>query len=98
MKITDFEKKIQEEFDKDLNIRPNKNADDIAGIYLGNNYISIAVPPVDIYEDKNKGYTDNYGHPYRTIDEVLEILPAKIAKIKGILKDDPELLGNSYMK
>lgn len=88
MLINDFEKKIQSEIDSDLNIRTNKNSDDIAGIYLGDHYIGVSVPPKEIFEEKNGGYKDSVGHTYRTIGEALEIIPPKIAKTRRNIEEE----------
>ena len=55
MLISEFESKIKE-IDPDLNIRTNKKSNDIAGIYWNDIYVGIAVPPVEIFEEENKGY------------------------------------------
>ena len=87
MKITDFEKKIQDEIDPRLNIRINPNSDDIAGVYLGDTYMGIAVPPQEIHEEFTPKYCDSRGYPYRSIKMVTDIISGKIDKFS-----DPEVI------
>lgn len=85
MKIQEFEKKIQEEIDSELTVRPNPNADDIAGVYWRDLYISVAVPSGEIREEYSKDYTDNLGHPYRNIQMAMDQIAGKLPKFQ-----DPE--------
>lgn len=85
MQIQDFEKKIQKEIDSELSIRPNPNADDIAGVYWKDLYISVALPPQEIREVYSKDYTDKMGAPYRSIDMAMDHIKAKLTKFQ-----DPE--------
>lgn len=87
MLITDFEKKIQEEIHADLSIRINPNSDDIAGVYLGNTYMGIALPPQEIRDDFSPKYVDKRGYPYRSIPQALDIINGKLAKFQ-----DPEVI------
>lgn len=66
MKIKDFEKHIQDTIDKRLSIRINPNHDDIAGVYLDEVYLGVAVPPKVIKTQIDPNYTDIHGHAYRT--------------------------------
>jgi hypothetical protein len=87
MTITDFEKKIQEEIHPDLTIRINPNSDDIAGVYLNNTYMGIAVPPQEIREEFSPKYTDKRGAPYRCIQQAEDIIKGKLTKFQ-----DPEVI------
>jgi len=82
MKITEFEEKIQKEVDPDLSVRVNPNAPDIAGIYYKEAYCSVAVPPDEIREEPDKNYMDKMGHQYRTIDQAINLLKAKLESVK----------------
>lgn len=85
MQIKDFEVKIQSEIDPELSIRVNPNADDIAGVYWRDVYISVAIPSNDIREDFSKDYTDKMGYPYRSIGMAMEQIKGKLPKFQ-----DPE--------
>lgn len=87
MLTTDFELKIQKEIDKDLTIKTNPNADDIAGVYYQNVYIGVAVPPKEIFEEFREKYQDRLGHPYRSISQAEAIIQGKLTKFK-----DPEVM------
>ena len=91
MTIKEFEAKIQKEIDKDLNIRVNPNHNDIAGVYWNNIYISVAVPPQEIRDKLDNGYTDAIGHPYRSIDMAIDLINGKLPKFKQAFKEDPSL-------
>lgn len=91
MKTTDFEKKIQEEIDPELNIRINPNAEDIAGVYWNDIYISVAVPPQEIREEHDDKYHDAIGYPYRHIDSAIELIKGKLPKFKKAYEEEPEL-------
>lgn len=92
MKTLDFEKKIQEEIDKDLNIRTNPNHDDIAGVYWNDMFIGVSVPPVEIKEEYDANYRDQAGYPYRDQKTALNLIKGKLPKYKQVMEDDPELL------
>lgn len=77
MRIAEFEKQIQDLYDERLNIRINPNADDIAGVYLGDEYLGVAVPPHQIFEESNADHCDINKVPYRTIDQALEVIKYK---------------------
>lgn len=83
MNIQDFEAKIQAEIDPELTVRPNPNADDIAGVYWKDLYISVAVPSGEIREEYSKDYTDKLGHPYRSIDMAVEQIKGKLPKFQN---------------
>lgn len=91
MTTKDFEKKIQTEIDKDLNIRVNPNASDIAGVYWNDIFIGIAVPPVEIREAYDAGYQDDMGHPYRHVASAIEMIEGKLPKFKKAYEEEPEL-------
>lgn len=91
MKTTDFEKKIQKEIDKDLTIRVNPNAKDIAGVYWKEYFIGVSVPPEEIREEADKGYTDAIGHPYKHVQLAEDFIHGKLAQIKKAVAEDPEL-------
>lgn len=80
MNIQQFETKIQQEIDPNLNIRVNPNHDDIAGVYWKDAYISVAVPSGEIKEEFDKKYVDAQGYPYRTIEMAEELIKAKMQK------------------
>ena len=90
MLITEFETKIKE-IDNDLSIRPNRNSPDIAGIYWKDIYVGIAVPPIEIKDEDNSGYTDALGYPYHSIKFVNDNLVGKVEKIKRMFNEDPEI-------
>jgi hypothetical protein len=87
MLITDFEKKIKDEIHPDLSIRINPNADDIAGVYLNNTYMGIALPPQEIRDEFNPKYADHRGSPYRSIQQALDLINGKLTKFQ-----DPEVI------
>lgn len=87
MLTTDFEKKIKNEIDQDLEVRVNPNADDIAGIYYKGVYMGIAVPSKEIHETFSEKYVDRIGHPYRSIEQAEGIIRGKITKFQ-----DPEVM------
>jgi len=87
MFITDFEKKIQEEIHPELTIRVNPNSDDIAGVYLNDTYMGIALPPQEIREEFSPKYVDRRGSPYRCVQQALDIISGKLAKFQ-----DPEVM------
>jgi hypothetical protein len=87
MLITEFEKKIKEEIHPDLNIRINPNSDDIAGVYLGDSYMGVALPPEEIKDEFSPKYTDKRGYPYRCIQQALDMISGKLTKFQ-----DPEVI------
>ena len=87
MLITDFEKKIKDEIHPDLSIRINPNSDDIAGVYLNNIYMGIALPPQEIHEQFREKYADRRGAPYRSIQQAEGIIKGKLTKFQ-----DPEVI------
>lgn len=91
MKTIDFEKQIQQDIDKDLSIRINPNAEDIAGVYYKDVFIGVSVPPQEIREEFNSGYTDDTGHPYKHIPLALEFIKGKLEKTKKAMEEDPSL-------
>lgn len=91
MNIKDFEKKIQTEIDSELTIRTNPNADDIAGVYYKDTYIGVAVPPLEIKESVDSGYTDSIGYPYKSIDLAEDFIKGKLPKYKAAMESDPDL-------
>ncbi len=91
MNIKDFEKKIQTEIDKDLTIRTNPNAADIAGVYWKDTYIGVAVPPLEIKEKIDTGYADSIGYPYKSIDLAEDFIKGKLTKYKSARESDPDL-------
>jgi len=91
MKTTDFEKQIQKDIDKDLSIRINPNATDIAGVYYKDLYIGVAVPPETIKEEIDRGYTDRVGVPYKSIGMALDFINGKLPKYKKTIEEDPSL-------
>lgn len=72
MTTQEFEAKIKEEIDADLNIRVNPNHPDIAGVYLNNLYISVAVSAEELKEEFDPNHKDAFGHPFRTIEQSFE--------------------------
>ena len=80
MKIIDFEKRIKEEISEDLRIVPHPTYDDICGVYLKDIYISVTLPRLEIFDEPNKDHKDVNGHPFRTIDEAMEIIRKKHAR------------------
>lgn len=91
MKTIDFEKKIQEEIDKDLSIRTNPNHEDIAGVYWNDIYLGIAVPPVEIRDRMSSEYVDAIGHQYKDQFIAYELIKGKLPKYKKAMKEDPDL-------
>ena len=91
MLIKDFEKKIQDEIEPTLSIRTNPNHEDIAGVYWGDIYLGVAVPPVEIRETAEAGYTDKYGYPYKARPFAEELIKGKLAKFKKAKEEEPEL-------
>ena len=91
MLIKDFVAKIQSEIDKDLTIRTNPNATDIAGVYYKDTYIGVAVPPVEIRETVDSGYTDSIGYPYKSIQLAEDFIKGKLTKYKAAMESDPDL-------
>lgn len=82
MNIQDFEAKIQQEINPELTVRINPNADDIAGVYWRDCYISVAVPSKDIREEFSKDYTDKMGYPYRSLPMAMEQIKGKLPKFQ----------------
>lgn len=91
MKIKDFEAEIQKEIDPDLTIRTNPNAKDIAGVYYKENYIGVAVPPEEIYEEVSMQRVDALGVPYKNISFAKDVIKGKLAHLKKALEEDPDL-------
>jgi len=87
MTIKDFEKKIQAEIHPDITIRINPNSEDIAGVYLNNTYMGIALPPQEIQEMFSSKYVDSRGAPYRCIEQAEAIIKGKLTKFQ-----DPEVI------
>lgn len=87
MLTTEFEQKIKNEINQDLEVRVNPNADDIAGIYYKGVYMGIAIPAVEIRDTFSEKYTDRMGHPYRSIEQAEGIIRGKITKFQ-----DPEVM------
>jgi hypothetical protein len=87
MIIKDFEKKIQDEIHADITIRINPNSDDIAGVYLNDTYMGIALPPQEIHEEFSPKYVDRRGSPYRTMQQAEDIIRGKLTKFQ-----DPEVI------
>lgn len=85
MTTKEFEVKIQQEIDPELTVRVNPNADDIAGVYWREVYISVAVPSGDIQEEFNRDYTDKMGYPYRSVQMAIDQIKGKLPKFQ-----DPE--------
>lgn len=92
MKIKDFEKQIQKDIDKDLSIRVNPNAKDVAGVYWKDTYIYVALPSEEIREEYDPNYRDDMGHPYKNVSLAIDFINGKLAKYKQVEKDDPDLL------
>lgn len=84
MLTAEFEKYIQKTIDSRLNIRANPNATDIAGVYVGNDYIGVAVPPEKIYQLNKSTYVDATGYPYRNIKQAVEAIKIKLLKYESI--------------
>lgn len=91
MKTTDFEKKLQKELDPDITIRVNPNHSDIVGVYWKEHYLSVSVPPEEIKEEVDKGYTDKIGYPYKSRPMAEELVIGKLAKFKKAVEEEPEL-------
>lgn len=91
MKIKDFEAKIQKEIDAELSVRTNPNHGDIAGVYYKNTYLGVAVPPEEIREEVDKGYSDKLGYPYKSIKMAEDFINGKLPLIKQAMIDDPDL-------
>ena len=91
MKITDFEKEIQEDIDSELSIRINPNHEDIAGVYYKDFYLGVAVPPQEIREEFDRSYVDSTGYPYKHKSLALEFIKGKLEKTKKAMEEDPDL-------
>lgn len=68
MQLKDFEKKIQNEINKELRVVPHPHLNDVAGVYLNNVFIT-TIPSREIYHEYFAGYKDNIGNRHVTIDE-----------------------------
>lgn len=64
MTIKEFEKEIQSLFSPKLRIKQTQP--DLCGVFFGNEYIGVALPPYHIYDGFNEQYKDRYGHMHRT--------------------------------
>lgn len=87
MLIQDFEKEIKQ-IDSKLRVVPHPLYKDIAGIYYGSQYIDVAIPQDQIFDDKRQSYTDAYGFPHKT-------RPEAIAQIKHYLwrmQNEPDFM------
>ena len=91
MKTSDFEKEIQETIDKDLSVRVNPNAKDIAGVYYKDLYLSVAIPPEEIKDELDSSYRDDAGYPYKHKALALELIKGKLPKFKKAIEEEPEL-------
>jgi len=91
MKIKDFEVEIQKEIDKELVIKTNPNAKDIAGVYWKGMFIGVSVPPEEIYEEMSMARIDATGTAYKTIGFAKELIEGKLKKLKRELEEDPDL-------
>ncbi len=87
MEISAFEQEIKQ-IDNKLRVVPHPLYKDIAGVYYGSQYIDVAVPTGQIFDEKNKDYTDAYGFPHKT-------RPEAIAQIKHYLwrmQNEPDFM------
>jgi hypothetical protein len=91
MKIQEFEQKIQNEIDKELEVRVNPNIEDMAGVYYRGIYTGCAVPGKEIYEDHRPGYTNDMGYPHKNSVKAEMEIKSKLAKLKKGLQEDPDL-------
>lgn len=71
MTIEEFENKIQEEIHPNLWISKNEKTSDVAGVYMGNHYLSVGVPQRLILPGKTEAYKDRGGVKYRGIKEAV---------------------------
>lgn len=95
MTIQEFENKIKSEIDENLEVRPNPNHLDIAGIYYKGQYISVSVPSNEVKEEFDKDYRDAMGNPHRNISQSLEAIQFKLGKYKQLLEEDKELFNDN---
>lgn len=95
MTIQEFELKIKNEIDKDLEIKPNPNHSDIAGVYYRGQYISVSIPANEIKEDFDQNYRDAMGTPHRTVSQSIDAITFKLGKYKQLLEEDKELFENN---
>jgi len=73
---------IIKEIDHDFSIRENPNSE-LAGIYWKDFFAEISVPKETIFETRNEGYTDEYGHPHRGLDDLKSRCEGFLSRIKS---------------
>lgn len=90
MNINDFESKLKEEVDKNLQIidLSQHNITDICSIrYLvpeKQRLVDVCVcPSKEIYDERSDSYTNDGGQPHRTISEVIDICKGFLDKLKN---------------
>lgn len=91
MTLQEFELKIQQEIDGELEARQNTNIPDMAGVYYQGTYIGIGIPSQGIFEDFRPGYRNDMGYPHKTSTKAIEEIKAKLPKYKKMLQEDPDL-------
>ena len=84
MLITDFEKHIKETIDKELSIvaHPNPKIDDIKIVLWRGFNISLAMPPVNIFDKIDRNYKDAAGNPYRTKGMAVRDIKHKLSIVR----------------
>lgn len=73
---------IIKEIDPDFSIKENPNGE-VAGIYWKDFYAEIAIPKDHIFETRNEGYTDEYGHVHRAMDDLISRCHGFLSRIKN---------------
>lgn len=86
MTINDFVARLRKNIDPDISIRVNPNHPDIAGVYWKNIHMEIGCPPHEIFEERNPAFTDAFGTPHRTVEEVEAMARSWLFQ----MKNDPE--------
>lgn len=77
IKISDFEKEIQQKIDRELVILPNPN-NECAGVYHRGTYIGVTLPKAYILPTANAMHADIHGTPFRGVKEALPVIKERL--------------------
>ena len=79
--LPEAEVKIKE-IDTDFSIKENPNSE-LAGIYWKDFFAEVSMPKEYIFETRNEGYTDEYGHVHRSMDDLISRCQGFLSRIES---------------